>query len=179
VATSGSRERCVPPHLWSFALEKLNIRQITSSDSEWIKCLLRDHWGSAVVVSRGKLYYADQLSGFVATEQDEKIGLITYSINGTECEIVTLNSVREDRGVGSALLKAVESVARHAGCACLRLITTNDNLKALRFYQRRGFLLVAVHRNAVERSRALKPEIPVTGNDGIPIRDELELELPL
>lgn len=81
--------------------------------------------------------------------------------------------------MGTALMKAVESVAREAGCASIRLVTTNDNLKALHFYQRRGYVLVALHRDAVTRSRALKPEIPTTGNDDIPIRDEIELELIL
>jgi hypothetical protein len=59
------------------------------------------------------------------------------------------------------------------------LITTNDNTKALRFWQKRGFRLAAVHRNAVEKSRKIKPEIPLTGNDGIPIKDEIELEMAL
>ena len=173
------RRHDAPPHHPRVTLEELNIQQITLSDREWIRGLLRDHWGSSEVVSRGNVYHADQLPGFIATERDEKIGLITYSSHGTECEIVTLDSVLENRGVGSALLKTVETVARHAGCACLRLITTNDNLKALRFYQKRGFTLIALHRNAVEHSRTLKPEIPIRGNDGIPIRDELELELLL
>jgi hypothetical protein len=65
-------------------------------------------------------------------------------------------------------------------CAnCTRFATTNDNLNALRFYQKRGFVLVSVHRNAVIKSRQLKPEIPLTGNDGIPLRDEIELEMLL
>ena len=56
---------------------------------------------------------------------------------------------------------------------------TNDNTAALRFYQKYGFALVAVHRNAIEQDRLLKPEIPFTGNDGIPLRDEIELEIRL
>ena len=155
------------------------VHQIAPSDRTWIENLLREHWGSTKVVSRGRLYHADQLPGLIATDQSEKVGLLTYSINGAECEILTLNSVRECRGVGSALLKAVESVARQAGCTRLRVITTNDNLKAVRFYQKRGFTLLALHRGAVERSRKLKPEIPMAGDDGIPIRDEIELELLL
>ena len=66
------------------------------------------------------------------------------------------------------------------GSTRLWLITTNDNVDALRFYQRRGFRLVAIDRDAVERSRAtLKPGIPRTGLHGIPIRDELTLERPI
>jgi hypothetical protein len=51
--------------------------------------------------------------------------------------------------------------------------------KALRFYHLRGFLLAAIYRNAIAASRKLKPEIPLQGIDGIPIRDEIELELLL
>jgi RimJ/RimL family protein N-acetyltransferase len=78
-----------------------------------------------------------------------------------------------------ALIEAVKNTARAAKCKRLWLITTNDNLNALRFYQKRGFVLVAVHRNALEISRQLKPEIPLFGADGIPLRDEIELEMIL
>jgi len=96
-----------------------------------------------------------------------------------ECEIVTLDSVTECRGIGTSLIVAVRKVAFRAGCKRVWLITTNDNVKTIRFYQRRGFVLVAVHRNAIDESRKLKPEIPRFGIDGIPIRDEIEMELIL
>ena len=80
-------------------------------------------------------------------------------------------------GAGTALIQAVAQLARRQGCTRLWVITTNDNVDALRFYQRRGFCLVRVHRGAVDRSRAcLKPEIPPVGAYGIPLRDEIELE---
>jgi GNAT superfamily N-acetyltransferase len=101
-----------------------------------------------------------------------------YSIDGGACEIVTIDSLIE-RGIGTALVEAVTDAARAAGCGRLWLVTTNDNLPALRFYQKRRFALVAVHREAVAEARKLKPEIPLVGLDGIPIRDELELELEL
>lgn len=79
-------------------------------------------------------------------------------------------------GGNRALLAAVEEAARAAGCKRLWLITTNDNLAALRFYQRRGYALVAVHRAALDGARQLKPGIPLVGRSGVPLRDELELE---
>ena len=94
-------------------------------------------------------------------------------------EVVTLDSLRPGRGIGTALIEAVKSAASAAGCRRLWLITTNDNLHALGFYQKRGFRLVAVHPGAVDAARRLKPEIPLNGNDGIPIRDEIELEIVL
>ena len=106
--------------------------------------------------------------------------MLTYAIRGVDCEVMTLHTDRQWSGVGTALLAEVERIARTAGCTRLWLITTNDNVDALRFYQRRGFRLAALHRGAVEDSRArLKPEIPEVGDHGIALRDELELEMAL
>ena len=105
------------------------------------------------------------------------LGLVTYHVDEDACEIVTIDSLVPSRGVGTALIEAVKVAAIEAGCKRLWLITTNDNLNALRFYQKWGFELVAIHRNALEKSRELKPEIPTIGMDGIPLRDEIELEM--
>jgi N-acetylglutamate synthase-like GNAT family acetyltransferase len=109
----------------------------------------------------------------------EKVGLVTYNIVDECCEIVTIDSIRPFSGVGTVLIEAIKNIALKSGCKRLWLITTNDNMNALRFYQKRGFELVAIHRNALDISRKLKPEIPLTGNDGIPLRDEIELEMIL
>ena len=98
---------------------------------------------------------------------------------GDSCEIVSLDSLVSGIGIGSALVAAAQAMARSAGCRRLWLITTNDNLAALRFYQKRGFRLVAVHVGAVDGARRLKPEIPAVGLDGIALHDELELEFVL
>ena len=83
-------------------------------------------------------------------------------------------------GAGWALLDGVRSEATRRSCRRLWLVTTNDNTRALRFYQRWGLDLVALHRGGVDRARReLKPGIPATGDDGIALRHELELELRL
>jgi GNAT superfamily N-acetyltransferase len=128
---------------------------------------------------RGVVHDGERPPGFLALMEGRRVGLITYRIEGAECEIVNLNSLVEGMGVGSALVEAVRKVATSTGCRRLWLITTNDNMAALRFYQTRGFQLVAVDRNALEESRRLKPEIALVGLDGIPLRDEIELELLL
>ena len=155
------------------------IRPIKADDHEWVAQFFFDHWNSDKAISRGVIYFPQDLPGFVALYQSEKVGLVTYNITGVSCEIVTINSIRPSLGVGTALIHAVRDIAIKSGCKRLWFITTNDNMNALRFYQKRGFVLVAVHRNALEQSRKLKPEIPMIGNDGIPLRDELELELIL
>ncbi|WP_221891160.1 GNAT family N-acetyltransferase [Microbispora sp. KK1-11] len=154
------------------------VRPLTVEDVAWMRELFTERWGGVVSVSRGVAHDTTALPGFVALLDGERAGVATYRIDGGECELVTLDSVREGAGVGTALVDAVAGAARAAGAVRLWLVTTNDNLRALRFYQRYGFDLVAVHRDAVARSRELKPSIPETGLDGIPLRHEIELELP-
>jgi len=160
-------------------MNTFQIIPVSGDDKAWITSLLQEWWAGPLVVTRGKIHLADELPGFMAVHDGLPAGLITYEFSGDQCEIVTMNSLVENQGIGTALIEAVHDVAINAGCQRLWLITTNDNTAALRFYQKRGFSLVAVHRNAVEKSRELKPEIPLTGNDDIPLRDEIELEIVL
>ncbi len=156
-----------------------SVRPLTDADRPWARDLLTERWGEPRVVTRGRLHDAGALPGFLAEDRDgRRLGLVTYRLDGPECELMTLDSVAEGRGVGSALLAAVRGAAEAAGCRRLWLVTMNTNLHALRFYQRRGLRLVAVHPGAVADSRRLKPTIPLREN-GLPLRDEIELELPL
>jgi ribosomal protein S18 acetylase RimI-like enzyme len=136
-----------------------------------------EHWGAVEMISRGVVMYPHTHPGFIAMHNGERVGLLTYQMIDGACEVTCLESLRPSIGVGSKLIEAVKTAARAAGCRRLWLITTNDNMNALRFYQKRGFALVAVHRNALEESRKLKPQIPLIGYDGIPLRDEIELEM--
>lgn len=177
------------------------IRPLVREDREWVAHFLDSRWGSTQIVSRGKAIYGHLLPGFVAeraadpedegthadddaTEKNpavhmEKVGLLTYHVEGDECEIMTLDSLVENQGIGARLLDELRKAAKESNIRRLWLITTNDNLPALRFWQKRGFELVQVHRGAIAEARRLKPQIPITGLDGIPIRDEIELEMLL
>ncbi len=155
------------------------VHPLTEGDRAWAAEVVRARWGGAVVVSRGRVHPVESLAGLVAWRGGQRVGLATYRVEGDAWEVVTLDALEQGRGVGTALLRAVEAAARQAGCRRLWLITTNDNLEALRFYQRRGFRLSALHAGAVETGRRLKPGIPEVGRHGIPVRDEVELELDL
>jgi ribosomal protein S18 acetylase RimI-like enzyme len=155
------------------------VRRLEPGDRPWAGEVLTRSWGSTRIVSRGRIHDALELPGLVASLEGERVGLLTSSVEGDECEVVTLDSLVERRGVGRALLAAAVAEATAMGCRRLWLITSNDNLHALRFYQRMGWDLVALHRGAVDEARRLKPEIPHVGLDGIALRHELELELPL
>jgi GNAT superfamily N-acetyltransferase len=160
-------------------VKPFQIRPLNSEDRDWVVNLLKEWWAGPMIVTRGRVHHPDNYPGFIALKEGKPAGLVTYNVVGKECEIVTMNSLVEKIGIGSALIDAVKNAADSRGCRRLWLITTNDNTSALRFYQKRGFALAAVHRNAVAQSRRLKPEIPLTGHDGIQIRDEIELEMSL
>jgi GNAT superfamily N-acetyltransferase len=160
-------------------LSAFQIQPLTEDDRDWLAPFLTAQWGSVRQAIWGRVIDVSVLPGFVAVRGPERVGLITYRIEKEECEVTTLNSTAEGIGVGTALLESVREVAEAAGCRRLALITTNDNLHALRFYQRRGWTLAALYPNSLAAARRLKPEIPEVGRNGIPLRDEIELELRL
>jgi ribosomal protein S18 acetylase RimI-like enzyme len=136
-------------------------------------------WHAEAVIAHGELIYPARLPGFVVLAGPAIVGHLSYRIDGERCEVTSIDAHPPHAGIGSLLLEAVVVAARRAGCRTLWLTTTNDNLDALRFYQRRGFRLSALRAGAVDRSRELKPELPAVGSYGIPMRDELDLELDL
>ncbi|MEV4807101.1 GNAT family N-acetyltransferase [Nonomuraea sp. NPDC049421] len=158
----------------------ISVRPIGPEDERVVARVLTDGWAGTTVMAlgSGELIDAAALPGFVAELDGEVAGVLTYADRGGSLEVITINAVVPGKGVGAALLDTVRAVAVAQGLSRLTLITTNDNTHALRFYQRYGFDLVALHRNAVDRARDLKPDIPAE-SDGIPIRHELELELLL
>ncbi len=164
-------------------MKGFSIRPLEMGDREWVARFMAEQWGADLVVVHGMTCRPSDLPGLVAVQKEHPIGLVTFHIEGegpgSGCEIVTLNSIKAGIGVGTALIEAVREMAGHSGCRRLWLVTTNDNLDALRFYQKRGFRLVAIRPNALEESRRIKPQIPLIGNDGIPLRDEIELEMRL
>jgi ribosomal protein S18 acetylase RimI-like enzyme len=157
----------------------ISVRQLTVDDLPRLRAIWKENWGDEFVVAHGVIYYPDSLDGFVALDDDKWVGEITYTFSGNECEIVSLDSARQGMGVGTMLIHKVIEQAREKDCGRIFLITTNDNLNALGFYQKRGFELVAVHRGAINDSRKIKPGIPLIGANNIPLRDEIELEMIL
>jgi GNAT superfamily N-acetyltransferase len=137
-------------------------------------------WGSTVVASHGRLHDLRELPALAVRGRGRLLGLAFYTIEQRECELVAIDALEPGHGVGAALLEAAIGTARTEGCSRLWLVTTNDNTHAMRFYQRHGMRLVAAYPGAADLARAaLKPEIPVVGQDGIPIHDEIEFEIRL
>jgi ribosomal protein S18 acetylase RimI-like enzyme len=155
------------------------LRRLSRDDLPRLRQFWIEHWGGEEMIARGNIYRPEQLEGFVIEEDEEWIGLLTFLVKDGECEVISLDSLHQGQGLGSRLIDQVIQEARRQGCRRLFLITTNDNLNALGFYQRRGFEIAAVYRGAVNESRKRKPGIPLVGYDNIPLRDEIEVEMSL
>ncbi len=155
----------------------MNVRALEERDRAWLRDVLEREWGGVRVLSRGRLTEdASALPGLVAEEDGERVGYALLRREADDLEVVVLHAVGQSwRGAGTALLETVREEAARTGCRRAWLVTTNDNLDALRFYQRRGWEWVALHRDAVDRR--IKPEIGAIGAYGIPIRHELEFEI--
>jgi GNAT superfamily N-acetyltransferase len=158
---------------------EISLRRVAPADRGWVRNVVSHYFGTPQVVSRGRLHRCDEQPGFVAEWGGERAALLVFEVRGADFEVVVLASKLPRRGLATALLEAGKREARDRGCRRLWLVTTNDNTAALGFYQSRGLQQRAVHRGAVEEARRLKPSIPETGLLGVPIRDEIELELIL
>jgi ribosomal protein S18 acetylase RimI-like enzyme len=157
------------------------VRPYAAGDRRWAEGLFEELTGSARAVRLGEVLEPAGLPGLVAERDGERIGLLTYIVDGDQFEVLSLHCRVENAGAGSALLQAAAGLASERGCRRLWLVTTNDNLQhALGFYQRRGLRLCALHAGALDHDRTLKPELPEINPDNrIPMRDLLELEQPL
>jgi ribosomal protein S18 acetylase RimI-like enzyme len=142
--------------------------------------LVRRLWDSDTAVGHGVVWRPAELPGLIAVEDTEVVGLLTYTVVPPDAvEIVTIDALRPHVGIGTLLLDGVAEIAIELGAEQLVLTTTNDNIDAIRFYQRRGFHLTGLRPGAVAESRKLKPEIPLVGAYRISITDELVLARPL
>lgn len=155
----------------------MKVARIDQTNREHIDAFIASNWYTTQMVVHGESIDLGCAEGFCAYEGDGIVGLAIYRLLGSQMEVLSLDSLREGCGIGTALLDACIEEARANGVTRVFLVTTNDNTRALRFYQRRGFDMVALHRNAVDRARELKPEIPRVGMEGIPLRHEIELQL--
>jgi len=172
----------------------IHVRRARPIDGPSIDAMFAATWGEPRVAARGRLYDLRALPALVATRavvagsardsggtheaggsSEEIIGVLTYEIDGDAIEIVSIEAVPPRQGTGTALLAGAADLGKAEGLARLLLVTTNDNIDALRFYQRRGLHILEVRPDGVARSREVKPSIPLIGSYGIPMRDEIVL----
>lgn len=155
----------------------MNIQKLDATYRDNVNAYIRYLWGGPQIITRGNLYDTSDLPGFVAEGDRALLGAVLYRMEKDECEVSALFSLVQGIGVGTRLLDAVVEAAKAQHARRLWLITTNDDTQAIRFYQKYGFSLKAVHIGAFEVTRRLKKELPARGNDGIPIEHEFEFEI--
>lgn len=146
------------------------VRAITAADRTAVVSIMRTLWGGSEIVVHDEVIYPVDLPGFIAEVSTEIVGLVTYRIVADRCEVVSLDSMQPGNGIGTTLMAHVEAVAEASGCSQVWLVTTNDNLRALRFYQKRGYRIIGVDPGAVDRTRAVKPTMSLVGGSGSLLR---------
>jgi GNAT superfamily N-acetyltransferase len=144
--------------------------------TEEIADIWNERW-FGMVVCIDTVYHPKDVSGLALVDRhDEIVGLVTYHIDGPSGQIVTLDTVVRGRGFGRRLLEAIENKFHDLGLGRAWALFTNDNLRAAGLYLSRGYRLIRVHLDAVDRVREFKPKLPDRGYEGYPIRDLWEFE---
>ena len=155
------------------------IQPISEKNRQQVMNFFSQHWGSPQMIISSGTYDCAMLDGYIYIEDSAIIGLVTYVLHADSLEVISLDSIKEGKGIGSRLTAEVEQFAMEHAIPKIELITTNDNLLALKFYQKRGYRITHIISNAVVEARKVKPNIPLIGNDGIPLLDELKLQKEL
>jgi len=149
---------------------------VRSATTDEIKSVWDERW-FGIVVSLNTVYEPSDVEGLALVDHnDEIVGLVTYHVEGPAGQIVTLDTILRGRGFGRRLLEIVENKFHNLGLGRAWALMTNDNLRAAGLYLSRGYRLVRVHRDAVDRVREHKPTLPDRGYEGIRIQDLWEFE---
>jgi len=146
------------------------------ADLERTRKVWDGRWGGFVVTPERVYGPRDVVAALAVGELGEPLALVSWALGSEAGEVVTLDAFISGRGYGTAALNYAEGVIRQEGRTRARLFTTNDNIRALSLYLRRGYRLVRVHLDAMDGVRQLKPDVPLIGDGGIPLTDMLELE---
>jgi len=156
------------------------IQKLTEADRPEVKDFINEQWHAPHISIKGQLYYPHQSEGYIIRRDDKIAGLVTFRGDGDSIQMLTLNNTKPGTGLGYKLVLQVIDEARKRNADRVWLTTTNDNLKAIGFYQRLGFRLEALYRGAIDQARkTIKKEIPEYGFNGLPIHDEIEMVLTL
>ena len=149
----------------------------TEKDNQAVSEIIKG-WGSDILVSRGTIHKAQDLDRILAYGKEKIVGIGLYYIKN-DCEIVLLETFIQNKGVGTQIIDKIKEIVKHKKCKRIWLVTTNSNINAIHFYQKRGFKISNIYIKAMEEARRIKPEIPKFAENGIEIRDEIEFEMIL
>lgn len=159
--------------------DNFKINSATSNELIFLENHMKKNWGGLPLVIRGKKYDPLTLPSLIASNSKGILGFLFYEIQDYHCEIIVFEIFKKFSGIGSIMLSHFKNEMAKLQCKRIFLMTTNDNLDALRFYQKRGFSICNIHIDSVKESRKIKPTIGLIGDYGIPVRDEIDLEFLL
>jgi GNAT superfamily N-acetyltransferase len=161
----------------------VDLRPLAPADEAAAEALLDATMAGRHQSRLGESHDVLVLDSLGAWDGDRLVAVATWSApdpaGRSELAVLAVAEDRQGQGLGALLVDAVAMAALQAGATTQWLVTTNDNLDALRLYQRHAYRLAELHRGAVDEARRRKPAIPPVGDYGIPLRDELVLERPL
>ena len=124
--------------------------------------------------------YIDAGRVLVAYDGDRVVGHLQLTdaaeAGAGEIRNMAVEEAWQGRGIGRALVGAAIALARADGHATLVVATATADIGNLRFYQRLGFRLRAIERDAFTPATGYPPDLEA---DGIPVRDRVWLDLPL
>lgn len=140
---------------------------------------MTDNWGGEPLIVHGQKKFVSPLEGFMACREEKILGFILFERHEKDWEIIVFEVLSKFAGIGTKLLNTLIEYATERQCPELLVMTTNDNLDALRFYQKRGFIITGFHLDIVKKARIMKPSIGELGDYDIPIRDEILMTLTL
>jgi GNAT superfamily N-acetyltransferase len=154
--------------------------EIRPATADEIEADWRQFTGGPPVVGVLREYIPSEVEGVHWQDPGSgRTGVVTWWVDGDQAEIVSVHAEPAGGGAGTRLMDAAEEELRRRGVKRAVLATTNDNARALNFYIRRGYRLVRLHLDAMDRVRAAKPRVPATGRDGVPLQDMWELKKEL
>jgi ribosomal protein S18 acetylase RimI-like enzyme len=150
------------------------VREATDEERPAARELFHRDFGRTKIVAFGEVVDVDQVPALVAVMHGDPSGALAYRLLGDALHIVALatDPMWQRSGVGGYLVAEAELIARRLKLTRLVVATTNDNLPALYFYQRRGYRMTAL----VPESITIQTHQQVAGFAGIPVRDEIRLE---
>lgn len=153
------------------------VRNLAEDDWTWIQEEISPHRRPPFAFTRNRIVEFAGLPGFVAEKGGERAGSLLYRLQDKEFEVVAIACTMKGAGVGKALMDAARDLAVKSGANRLWLCTSNDNTRAIRFYQIWGLSMAALHKDSFTRLREKAPDLPERGQDGIEVRHDVEFEL--
>ena len=156
------------------------IRSATEGDRAWLRAHYIRAWGEEIVIGFGEdgpiHFDLSGLPALIAVSGGERVGALAWVPRRGAIEVASIAAETEGQGIGAALLRRLAEDCARDGFGMIRLTTTNDNLRALLFYQRCGFRITAIYPGGVDMARELKPGIPLEGANGLKMHDAIELK---